>query len=762
MKKLLLAPLLAGTLLAGTVISMSNLNVINLLINGSDYASGGSGEAFDVVGEENQGDAPLPQGQISDEALESLQSGLLGNGGEGRLNLLWLLQNAKDPDKESYAYQLLSAYAKLENGEYNNLPYHISPEAIAGSHYNETKLASFAVPSTSGYGKATSGILGKTINGKKITLENAKKEDILGNAPQTGSVWVDKASGGGDGYPDGPFQIIQGKQSDTNADKNRTDGKYDLYNFIDASNVVDSKYSPIAQKYAEAGSTPDARAIQMLSAITHNRGDSGVGWMLFGLPYDLHGGVGKYLKHSTIASFTPKELEIAANFPKNLLKWFDASNIPLEQVAGNGNGQGIGTLLVLANGGFLDIPLQKTSEKNIKALSNDVITKIFPGQTNSTIVNHINSKYVKNPWDVLGVSKAEYSKVYGGSYSNYEVPYSTSEGYYRNTLFYIDKNITSDNYKAGNHVVVQAMEGIALGYMMDTGLTGTYTILQIAIEAGIKSLTDGTIVDPSNPASFYKSNGGGNEGGGNDTYNPAGAATGNFGKFLDGLGLTGKLSVTQQAQIKAMYEVSGGPYCQTGVESYCQYKYARGTIMKDGRVVMDCSAFATIGLFMDPSNRKFESTATIKEGTWLRSTKKTATVDGKSYPVKVVQIDSNGKAMPESSKFNFTHTKKDYEWTSVLQTGDIVNGRSGSNGHVWTYLGKNNSNQTMVLTQDISRVSANFSKYQPGEHFTMQASGYAMNVGGNKMGLGPMSAKKGRDSSGKAYHAMRPIYNIKK
>lgn len=759
MKKVFLISGLGFITILVTLVSMANLNVINLLVTNSDYG-GGSSEMFNSNPEEEKL-FYKDDGTTSDETLESLQSGLSG-GGEGALNLLWLLQNAKEPNKESYAYQLLQVYAKLHEGEYNDLPYHTSPEAIAGSHKNETGLSSFVVPSVTGYGKANSGILGKTINGKKITLENAVKADIIGNAPRTGSVWVDKSNSGGDGHPDGPFQIINGKQPDSLANKNRTDKKYDLYNFVDTANHVDSTYNAIATRFAESGSTPDPRALGMLSALTHNRGAAGVGWSLFGLPYDLSSAgvksASRHLKHSTVASMTPEELQVAAQFPKDLTKWFDAANIPLEEIAGNNSkGQATGTLLTLANGGFLDIPLQRVSASNMKSLSNTVIGKIFPGQTKNTIVDHVNKNFVKKPWDVLGISKSKYDSTYGsGLHANYEAAYSTKEGYFRNTVFYIDKNVTSGNYKAGpNTIVVRAIEGISMGYLLDAGVTGTYTVLKIAMEAGIKSLTDGTMIDPSNPSTFYKTA----QDGKSDVFNPAGAASGNFGKFLDGLGLTGTLSVTQQAQIEAMYNVSGGPYSQA----------KRGQQTSKGFFYLDCSSFASIGLHMGMGKQIWNpnpQTSVIKGGAWLRSTNKTEPINGVTYDAKVVQLDKSGKPMAPSSKLDLSQGRTDKAWLDYLQAGDIVNGvRPAGDGHIFTYLGKNKTKEMMVLTQDISKVNANASKFKPGDHFTIQAyytanKTYAGGTGGEysgKMGVTKLWA----DSKAPNYQAMRPVYNLK-
>lgn len=743
MKKLFVIPLIGVGVLILSLVYIANMNVVNLLVSGTDYGGGGqeqfSPDNLDGIVNHEELASNINAG-VSSTTMESLQSGLMSSGG-GKLNLLWILQNAADINKESYAYQLLEVYSKLEQGEYNNLTHHVSPEAIAGSHFNETGLSSFVVPSTSGFGKMVSGNLGQTVNGKKLTLENAQKSDVVRSAGT--SVWKDANT---DGMPDGPFQIESGKQDNSNANKNRVDKVYDLYNFVDAANVVDAKFSKIAAKVAESGATPDSRAISVLFAFAHNRGDSGVGRMMFGLPYSAKRGVinySNYLARQELGTMNPEELQIALQFPKDFIKWYDNSNIPLEKIAGNvERSRGLAALIVLANGGFINSKLSPASTKAIQSVPDDVIKKLFSGHSRATIVNHINSNFVKKPWDVLKMSRSQYDKIYGSSVINnqYEEIYRFNVNWY-NTLFYIDPSVKSTNYKAGENIVVRAVEGIAAGYMIDVGVAGTYVLLEIALEAGIKSLTDGTVVDPSNPQEYYKTiqdNGG-------ETYNPAGAADGNFGKFLDGLGLTGKLTEPQQAQIEAMYIVSGAPYSQP----------KRGQVYSGSALYLDCSSMATIGLFLDPQIKSYVDTGFIKSGGWLKSTKKTKAVKGVTYDAKVVQLDGNGKPMAPSTSINTAHQKTDEGWLGLLQTGDIVNGRAGNNGHVWTYLGKNNSGKTMVLTQDVSKVGAKFSKYEPGEHFTMQAAYYGTSSG---MGLMPLY---GDTRKTKIYHAMRPVYNLR-
>ena len=744
MKKILILSSIGLFFLVAILVSMSNMNVLNLLIFGSEYSGGSAFEQFDVE-EDKEGNDLNEEEETSDATLEALQSGLTAISGGGALNLLWLLQNAGEVNKESYAYQLLQIYSNNYAGKYNNHPYHITPEAIAGSHYNETKLASLAVPSVSGYGKANGGILGKTINGKKITLENAMRSDIVGNVSHSGEgVYTDVH---GDG-PDGPFQIEVFAQSNSYANKARGDNKYDGYNFVDALNFVDGKYSSIASSLAQAGVTADPRAVNILYGAYHNRGIGGMVYVLFGLPYTNQSSLyneGNYLHNTTIEGMSAERMKDMLAFPEDLLEWFDKSNIPIEKIVGNnGDNRATALLLILKNGGFINKPIGNQTRLDIQRLDKDVIQKLFPGHDNNSIINHINANYVKKPWDVLGMSKSQYDKIYGTSVisSNYEEIYRNSVG--QNTVFYIDKNVTSDNYKAGENVVVRALEGIVAGYMLDVGLNGAFVTLSIALEAGIKSLTDGTVVDPSDPSAFYVTI---QEG----AYNPAAEATGDYGKFLDAVGLNGKLTETQQAQIKALYDVSGGPYSQG----------SRFSDAGNGALVLDCSSMCAIGMYLgDVATAKKESanTRAIRAGLWQRNTKQTAEVNGKKYTAKTVQLDKNGKPMEESNSVQTSakYSRTDSAWLPYLQTGDIVNGVGANGGHVFTYLTQNKTGKNMVIEQHISKVGARFSKYKPNEHLTMQAAYYAHSYDAGKMGLMPLMP----DTSYAQYQAFRPVYNL--
>lgn len=748
MKKIIISITLGIVIITAALSSLANMNVINLLVSGTDYGDGSSEMFSSKEPKDGEEQKYYLNGTTDNATQEALQSGLLGGSG-GDLNLLWLLQNAKSPKKSSYAYQLLEVYANMGEGKYNSNSTHISPEAMAGSHYNESKLASFVVPVTSGYGKAVTSGLSKT-----VTLENSTKKDAVGASGS--AVYVDATR---DGYPDGPFQIESGKQSDSNASKLRGDKKYDLYSFVDAANVTDTKYDAIASKIKDAGEEVDARAIAALFGMYHNRGAAGVGWMLHGLPYtNTSAGNNSYLKHSTLESMSAKELKSSLQFPEQFMKWYDKANIPLESSAvSTQSSRGLAALLILSNGGFFDMPVGSAMKGSIEAVSTSTIKKMFPKQTNKTIVSYINKNLVKKPWDVLGVSKEKYGKIYNASsISTYESIYRSDQG--MNTSFYIDKSVKSKNYSSGNQVVVRAIEGIAAGYMIDVGVGGTYVLLNIALEAGIKSLKNGAVIDPSNPSLVYKTTTT-NDGGKGDVYNPAEEATGNFGKFLEGLGLAGKLSVTQQAQIGAMYKVAGGGYSQV----------KRGTKDANGLYYMDCSSMASIGLNLGigPKMKStFTDTLAINNGLWLKGVGKTDKVNGKTYDARVVQLDKSGKPMAKSNSRDTSQLMLDKSWLSKLQTGDMVNGRGPNGGHIFTILGHNKSGKTMVLTQDISKVNAPFSKYADGSTFTFQAASYANGVsaGGNgsdfsgKMGLMPLWA----DSSNSAtYHAMRPVYNLK-
>lgn len=731
MKKFVLLFGLLGALIIVLISTSSRSNVINLLVDGTTSTGGGSSASTTSKSATyTAGDSEVQ------EDSQSFISGLTPTSGGG-INLLYLLQNASALNTDSYAYQLLQAYSNLSNGKYNDYEFHISPEAIIGSHMNETKLTSFLVKSYSlGQKDKSPSPLGKEVNGKIISLENATKKDIiaLGLLCSGGNYAVCADAGSHDGIPDGPFQIVNGNQSSDIADKTRSDKTFDPYSFVDAMNFTDRTYSNIAAKFAKTGGTLDGRALTMLSAVAHNRGDSGVVQLLYGLPYSKSG-INSYIKKSTINSLSGEELKLAVKYPTDLLAWFDQSNIPLEAIDGNEAGSGAGLLLNLAHGGFLDIPLQSTSVKDITNLGDTVIKKIFPGQTKKTIISYINSTYVKNPWDVLEISKSEYNRIYSGSSSNYEQYFSTSGGYNRNTSFYIDKSLTSSNYKnQDGAVVVRAIEGIAMGYMFNTGVTGTYTLLQLAIDAGINSLTDGSVIDPSNPANLYQSS---SEG----TYNPVSAEP-NFDAFLAQIAMSNQLTAAQYNQLSIMYKWSGATYSQSN----------RGVLDSRGIPYLDCSAFVHLGLFMMdelPKNKSFAATSTIMAGAWMKDN--WVTYGDQKYNTRVYQLDKTGKPLMDN------RTKPDKsltysnatDWGKYLQPGDIL----VYNGHVVTFVGQNITGRTINIDPALGKISGSSkaynSSYKPGDYMMFAASSTA-------------NASSIRHLWGEnPYVALRPAYNIK-
>jgi hypothetical protein len=725
MKKGVLLLSLFGLLIIVLIIFSSHTNMINLLVDGTTSTGGGTGGS---IGKSKSGDAPI------NEEGKSFISGL-GPTINGGINLLYLLQNASSVDSNSYAYQLLQAYSNLSSGKFNDFEFHISPDALVGSHNNETSLASFVVKSYSlGQSNKSPSPLGTQVNGKILTLENATKKDLksLGMLCSDGSsVCYDANS---DGIPDGPFQILDGNQSGDLADKTRGDKVFDPYSFVDAMNFEDRAYSKIAAKFAQTGETPDPRVLTMLTGLAHNRGDAGVIESLFGFPYYKQD-PGSYLKEVDISNLSAEQLQAAAKYSKNLLSWFDQANIPFEVVEDNNSGQAVALLLNLAHGGFLDIALQRNSESTISKLDDTTIKKIFPEQTKSTIISYINNKYVKNPWDVLGISKSEYSKIYGLTGNNYEEYYSTAYDYKRNTSFFIDSNTTSDIYKAKDTaVVVRAVEGISLGYMLNTGVTGTYTLLNLAIDAGIKSLTDGTIIDPSNPANLYMSAGQG-------TYNPASAEP-NFDAFLAEIGMVGELTPTQYNQLSIMYKWTGTTYNQE----------KRGILDERGLPYLDCSSFVNLGLFLMEqlsATRSYASTATIMDGVWMKDN--LVTYRGQKYNARVYQLDKKGKPLMDGRSKPDTSLTYDNatDWGPYLQPGDIL----VYNGHTVTFVGQNTTGRTIKIDPALGKISGiskeHNSTYMPGDYMMFAASSTA-------------NASSIRHLWGEnPYVAFRPAYNIK-
>lgn len=712
MKKIFIIPLALTFVILITAVSMANLNVINLLVSDTTYGSDGSGEMFtnkDIDPERQYLKGTTMDGNGND-FQESIQSGL--SGGKGTLNLLYILQNAKNIDKKSYAYSLLDSYGKLYDGVYNDYKHHIPPTAIAGLHYNETKLASFIAPYAKDFGK------GNQAKGK--TLDKSYKKDAV-SAPGA-SVYA-KDRYGDQSCPDGPLQIIWCKNK-TPIDKRDDKRDYDPYHFPDNLNYIDHAYQA-AIKMNGGKEYADPIMSTAYSSLSHNRGTSGVVRQLHGVPFN-----GGPLKSSLIEGLSDKDRTNMLEFFKTFSDWVDKSNAPTEDLVGTEStyGTGLVTLFTLANGGFIEEPLRKHTKNGISNVPTRTIKKLFPGQTSKTIVNHINNKYVKHPWDVAGISKSKYQKLYGLQSDLYRNSYDPGGG--RNYILYYEKKLTSTNYKNGKNVnIMRVFDGVSGGYFYDTSITGDFILLKIAMAAGIKSLKDESVIDPSNPNNTNKSN----ENSGQ--YAPTIDGTGNFSELMRRIGLDGKLSKGTQEQFNAMYKYSGGIYSQG----------LRGTTDKNtGLMRTDCSVYVTLGMEMGKrSGTLYPTTSWIPE--FLMSGKK----NKKGYKVYAKQLTTSGKLMKNYKKG--TNSQYDASWHKVAKPGDIINKR---NSHVYAFIKRNTSSKTIVIPPDISKTTASGSTVKPGQTMTFESSGYQKERG-NKMGFG----HHGDDTGHGLYEMFRPSFS---
>lgn len=766
-------------------VSLANMNTLNLIITGTKFGTLTGGEAsnmenFDVTEEaKKQGDSDEDKYgrngmSTADGYWKQIVTGggaMSFGGGAGSIDLFWLLQNAKDPDKSSYAYQILDVLANMTKSKYYDADVHGHPASILASHYNETKMKSFVEPNAGPQAQGGSG----SVLSSSVTLENSYK----GNVPNSGSGNVYKDNGG-DGLPDGPHQLEQGRKDNKYASKLRGDGVFDVFSFADSLTYTEQIEADIIRTFKSKGFNLSRQESGMLFALNHNRGPAGIIWILHGLPYAIDGGVNakKYLKAQAYESLTKEQMESMMAFPKKLISWANTSNIPLEIMAKDSKAAFI--FLTLKNGGFLNAALQPQTVRHIMNLGDSDIALYFPGQNKSTIVDYINKTYVKKPWEAVGMDRATFDKYYGSSriQTKYEEVYRSAQ-HSVNTTFYFDKDNKSDLYQAGTQSVLTAMEGVAGGYLIDVGILGDYYMLRVAETAGIKALQDGTVVDPTNPAAFYKSNGVATASAptisyvwvpyntsqtgqpqqttqaqvtqASIAYDPSDLSLdANFAQFLKELNLYGKLTKAQLGQISTLYKYSGGGYSQG----------SRGQLMKDKvHYWTDCSLLTWWGLYMD-RNMKGTTTANFKSNEFIVGRGPTHPYKGTQYQAKLVQLDAKGNSRGVGTTFSSagTYSMRDVEWVDYLRTGDIANGRSGS-GHVWTYLGKNTTDKKMVVPVEISRVSAAFSEYDPGEHFTMESSWRAKTHGDDKMGLHPKGTHVAYDTSGRPYQAFRPVYN---
>lgn len=695
-----------------TAVSMANMNVVNLLVSDTTYGSDGSSEMF--TNKEQEVDRQYLKGTTlegegsMDGVQESIQSGL-GSGG-GELNLLNLLQNAKDIDKKSYAYNLLDVYAKLSGGVYNDYKHHVASSALAGVHYNETKLATYINPSPKGYGK------GDQTNGK--SLDKAYEKDKVGGG---GPVYV--ALGTDKSCPDGPLQILSCNPG-TPIDKRDGKRKYDPYHFPDNLNFVDASYAKIIKangnKEFSSKLAPTA-----YTSLEHNRGEAGVIRLMYGQAYNTQGG----LSGSTVGQVPKKDLPKILKIFTMVQNKMKKANVPLEDMTGDATGYSLGmvTLGMLACGGFIEEPLKRNTANGIANIPNSVVKKLFPGQTSKTIAGHINSKYVKKPWDVAGMSKSEYAKIYKMTADKYTG--MADPGGDRNYVLLFHKGVKVDNYSSGkNRTLMTAFDGVSAAHWYESTMNGEYILLQIALAAGIKSLTQDELVDPTNPQKLDKSNAD------NGQYSPSIDGTGNFKKLMKKIGVSKSLSKGTQLQFNAMYEVSGGTYSLT----------TRGTKSSDGKLITDCSVFTTIGF--EQGKRKgsaYPNTRNIVSH-MLGGVK---TKKGMKATAKQVKTDGTLASKYKSGAY----TKTDEKWNDILKPGDIVN---ASANHVYTVIRKNRTGKTVTVSPELSKTTAKGSTIPPGTTMTFESSIYQRDRG-DKMGFG----HHGYDTSGSPYEAFRPSYS---
>lgn len=735
MRKLILGvAIVAGFLTLMLIAASSNGNVVNLLLDGNTAISGGTGST--PAQRANATGAASEDTGVTG-STQSFVSGLEPTN-DGSLNLLYLLQNSGELDPDNYAYQLLQAYSDLSAGKFNNFAYHATPDVIAGSHQNETKLGTFLVPEYKlGQENKKPSPLGQSVNGRKVTVSNATKSDIqalgLMKSVNNGqSVWYDSND---DGYPDGPLQVIAGNQGKELANKERGSGSYDLYSFPDSMNFLDKAFNDASKTIIGVGLTPQPAVVSMLSGLDHNRGSGGVVQILFGFPYwEKNVKTSSVFNKTSFDGLSKKQVEAAIKYLQDLNNWFIKSNIPYDELDDDQKVQGIGLLLNLANGGFLDTPLQKNSKKQISDLKDSVIQKIFPGQNNKTIVDYVNSNFVKNPWDQVGMTKGEFKETYGLNADTYEHTFSDRYGYARNTSFYVDKSLTSDIYKGGSNVpVLRAVEGISMGYMLNTSVTGNNVLMNIAKDAGIKSLDAPSVTDPTNPNMIYQN-------APKDTYNPV-AADGDFDKLLEYFGMTGTLTKAQYGQLSSLYRILGSEYSQA----------ERGSMGPNGVVYTDCSYLAFVGLRMLdslPKGNATTSTNAIVDGSLLYD--KNVTYQGSTYNARVYQLDLKGKPLKDNrKKLDEKLVYKDVNsWSKYLIPGDMLVYR----GHIVIFMGQNKTGKTITVPKSIGKLGGESvtynSTYDPGEYVMIAASGSDKLASIRQMW------------GGKPYMAIRPAYNI--
>ncbi len=424
---------------------------------------------------------------INADDYESKNPGEQGYG----LSILHLLKHLNPNSTQALKYkELIELYYKASNGELDTAAYHLLPESYAAMHRNETDDATFL---DDYYGKEIDSYSSEDMTLSFFTGSMLQKIGITG----VGGVFKDA---NGDGFPDGSFQIEKGKDVDKNR-KSTMNGRdhvidrdFDVVYFPDQLSWINHNFSDSLKNYDIKDIS--AKELSMLSSVIHNRGS--ISRQAFGVPYNTKGL--EPIKQYISADYNAIYKESCVLF-QDLLNQFEKEMIIIKGTD-NTSQNALAVFLALKTGWYIDSDIGKLQKVVDSETGVFYFQQLFPEAGDVTPSVFLEKFYVKKPWDIAGISKSEYGRIYGMKQSKYS-------DYYPYTFLFKVENYTSSYYlnklsDGTDPKVIHAWDYLPLGHCVASSILGEYILLDMFVKAGLPDIVDITKFDSTNPAIFYE------------------------------------------------------------------------------------------------------------------------------------------------------------------------------------------------------------------------------------------------------------------
>lgn len=538
----------------------------------------------------------------------------------------------------------------------------VTPETFAGLHMSETTLGTFA---------DDTGI-------SLYDYDESYKDVISSNS----SVYKDA---NGDGYPDGPFQILNGSV-------------LDIWNFRE--NLL-----WIVQSISEVRDTYNVKKdhLAMANALVHTRGS--FARQLFGVPYDPAGQV----KMDSYIEATTDEVSVQL---ANMLDSIDDQLNEHHPTIVNNDNEGsnaIAIVLLLNDGWFLEKPPSHNMVRKLDSEQGKLALEEIVGITDMLPSEWALTK-VLDPRDAVNVSAETYARVYGLGVNEY---YSD---YYNWDFLY--KPLREEAvYNTGEGQIVWAFDYLSLGELVSACYTGENIISMMIEEAGttdtIRSLYPTYTLSElqANRYTFNKLL--------NELY-PEGISSlryetlfwawhGSGSYYVYGGG--GRVATNPNKQYAEYYYGSGDPYVEDVLYSKDNY----------GKRMFDCSSLISYAVSLGNTKHGSSGTLTGTPEVWYTSY---GFVDKVSQPdplgTSVVDYLGTPVDVGLHGVSNGAHSVKDLVSNpdlveDGLQPGDIL----ALPSHVSFFLWHNDTTETVTLTSDLTRRET--IDVAPGDVVTLEA-----------------------------------------